>query len=180
MEPPDSQRRFFDAALELLASQGYGALKLAPLCRHLGLTTGAFYHSFESWQDFTDRLLQHWVSELTTRYADLAGAETDPRARTEVLLQAGVTLPHQAEAAIRVWAGTDPAVRELQDAVDAQRLEIVRDAMAAATGDLERADRLARTAMYLFVGYEQLQGARDPEALEWALRLLQGLALGED
>ncbi len=173
---PDPQRRFFDAAFDILATEGYGGLKLAPLCRRLGLTTGAFYHSFESWQQFTDALLDHWLQDRTLRLADLARAEPDPAQRVEMLLQVGVGLPHRAEAAIRVWAGIDPTVRALQSAVDSERLAAVTEAFEGVVKDKREAARLGHAALYLVIGYEQA-AAQEPDALEWGLRLLQRRAM---
>lgn len=34
---------YFETGLEILAELGFGALKLAELCRRMGVTTGSFY-----------------------------------------------------------------------------------------------------------------------------------------
>ena len=172
-----TRERFFLAGMEILAEDGYGGLKLAPLCRRVGVTTGSFYHSFESWQDFTRRLVENWRDERTLRAAELARAEVDPAERVELLLQQGVSLPHSAEAAIRVWAGIDPEVAAIQESVDRERLATVTEACVDLTGDPEASSDLARNAFYLIVGFEQSTGDHDVEALERFLRRLQERAL---
>lgn len=181
--PPEStasdltgpQLRFFQAAFALLAEEGYGALKQANLCRRAGVTTGSFYHSFENWQAFTEALLAHWERERTTYYGESARAEPDPSRRLDLLIRAALDLPHGSESAIRTWAGADPAVAEIQQRVDTARLVTVRDAMLAALGEGEdeHADRLARAAFYLLVGFEQSRVDDGPDALAWALRLVR-------
>jgi hypothetical protein len=52
-------------------------------------------------------------------------AEPDPRRRIDTLIQVGLTLPHGAEAAIRVWSSVDPQVYPVQAAVDQQRFDIM-------------------------------------------------------
>lgn len=169
--------RFFDAGMDILAENGFGSLKLASLCRRVNVTTGAFYHSFDNWQDFTRQLVEHWHTERTLRTAELARAEVDPEQRVEMLLRVGVSLPHSAEAAIRVWASVDPEVAKVQHDVDRERLAAVTDAFLAMTGDPEESADLARAAFYLLVGFEQSTDDHDTVALERYLRDLQQRAL---
>lgn len=169
--------RFFVAGMEILAEDGYGGLKLAALCRRVGVTTGSFYHSFDNWQDFTRQLVENWRDERTLRAAELARAEVDPAERVELLLRLGVGLPHSAEAAIRVWAGVDPEVGAVQESVDRERLAAATEAFAELTDDPYEASDLARVAFYVLVGFEQSTGDRDVRALERFLRTLQDRAL---
>jgi AcrR family transcriptional regulator len=170
------QDRYYVAGLQILAEDGYGGLKLAPLCARLGVTTGAFYHSFDSWQDYTTRLIDHWHTERTTRTSELARSQGDVNERIDLLMQAGISLPHSAEAAIRVWAGIDPAVAAVQEDVDRERLSAVTEAFEALIGDPESAAVLARAALYLLIGYEQSTGAHDVATLEWSLQQFRALA----
>ena len=173
----DLQRRFFDAALDLLAEEGYGRLKQTHLVKRMGLTTGAFFHSFAGWKDFTDRLLEHWHSERTLRVSEAVRAEPDAARQVESLLVSALGLAHASESAIRAWGGADPDVQRLVDQVDAERLAVVTDAFTALSGDPSRSARLATTALYVLVGYEQAASVRDPATLEWALRMLQASAV---
>jgi AcrR family transcriptional regulator len=183
MEPQGARRsdrtksRFFDAGMEILAEDGYGALKLAPLCRRVSVTTGSFYHSFDNWHDFTRQLVENWREERTLRATELARAEVDPAERVELLLRAGVSLPHSAEAAIRAWASSDPEVAAVQESVDRERLEAATAALEALTDDPFEARYLARAAFYIMVGFEQATGDRDVRVLERYLRNLQDRAL---
>ncbi|MGV9668166.1 TetR/AcrR family transcriptional regulator [Nocardia niigatensis] len=167
---------YFDTALELLSEQGYSALKQATLCKRLRVTTGSFYHYFENWHDFTSQLLEHWQAERTTQLVEAAQQHRDPLAQLDALLRFALALPHRAEAAIRVWSKVDPEVRSIQDAVDAQRLEVVAHAARAILDDEEEALHHARWGLYLLAGYQELDSGENPEALEWVLsRLLQEL-----
>ena len=176
-ESERTKSRFFVAGMEILAEDGLGGLKLAALCRRVGVTTGSFYHSFNSWQDFTRQLVENWRDERTLQAAELARAEVDPAERVELLLRLGVSLPHSAEAAIRVWAGIDPEVARIQESVDRERLATVTQAFTELTDDPYEASDLARVAFYVVVGYEQATGDHDPRALERFLRGLQDRAL---
>jgi AcrR family transcriptional regulator len=167
---------FFDAALEILGTHGYGGLKLAPLCKSMGVTTGAFYHSFSSWKDFTSQLLEHWHEERTTRLVELAQQLPDPLDQLESLLQATIALPHQAEAAIRVWSAIDPEVGKLQDDVDSERFAVVYQAFVKLVGDPDEAKAFSKAGMFLLIGFEQAGTMRDPKSLEWGLRMIKDAA----
>jgi AcrR family transcriptional regulator len=177
---PKSERtkdRFFVAGMEILAEDGIGGLKLAELCHRVGVTTGSFYHSFDSWQDFTRQLIENWRDVRTMQAAELARAEVDPAERVELLLRLGVSLPHSAEAAIRVWAGVDSEVAQVQESVDRERLATVTEAFRELTDDPFEAADLARAAFYVVVGFEQATGDHDVRSLERFLRRLQDRAL---
>lgn len=172
----DLRSPFFDAALGILGSQGYGGLKLAPLCTSVGVTTGSFYHSFSSWRDFTSQLLEHWHEERTVWLVELAQQLPDPLDQLESLLQATISLPHQAEAAIRVWGSIDPGVAKLQESVDADRFAIVYQAFLSLVGNHSEAETFARAGMFLLIGFEQAESMRDPKSLKWGLRLIKRAA----
>lgn len=170
----DSLRQpFFDKAFELLADQGNRGLKLTPLCRALGVTTGAFYYCFDDWQDFVVALLDHWLAERTTLLVGSAMLRLDPVARLEYLLGAVRELPHRAEADIRAWASWDPYVARVQERVDAERHRVVVDAFTHIVADRGLASRYADAGVALLIGFEQrIVDDDDADALAWSLRLL--------
>lgn len=167
---------FYEAAQDILSTDGYGALKLAAVCRRLQVTTGAFYHSFGSWQEFTDALLAHWRNERTTLMIEVIRRQSDPVTQLQVLAGAGSDLQHRAEAAIRVWAGVDPRVGEVQRQVDEERYGIVLEAMTALVG-AEHADRFTKWGMSTLVGYEQLSDHYAREDLFWSLQQILEVAI---
>jgi AcrR family transcriptional regulator len=152
---------FFDAAMRLLAREGRGGLRLAPLCRAVGVTSGSFYHHFGGWDGFVDALLAHWETVDTHRLAELAARETDPDDRLDVLKHLALTFPHEAEAAIRAWAHGDERVAAVQRRVDAQRRRVVADALEGGGLDPERAERHAALALAVLIGHQQQLGSTD-------------------
>ncbi|WP_181407574.1 TetR/AcrR family transcriptional regulator [Nocardioides sambongensis] len=166
---PKLRAAWFDAAYEILATQGYGGLKLAPLCRRLGVTTGSFYYSFANWPEFTDALLTTWLEQRTRQTVAIVNEYDDPVVRLGMLLEASTALLHRSEAAIRVWAGTDERVAAVQREVDHDRYQVVVEAMAALVGE-ERADAYATWAMSTLVGSEMLAATHGTEHLGWSLQ----------
>lgn len=166
---------WFQAANEILAGEGYGALKLAPLCTRLGVTTGSFYHSFDSWQDFTDSLLDNWLRERTLQTVEIARRHDDAAERLLVLAQASADLLHRSEAAIRVWAGVDERVAVVQRKVDETRHQVVHEAMSELVSP-EAAERYTVWAMSTLVGYEMIASDHDRDQLLWSLQTLLATA----
>lgn len=175
-EPRAAKVAYYEAGLHLLATRGYGALKLSQLCAQLGVTTGAFYHNFRNWKDYTDRLLQYWYDEQTARLIHLVLAESESIRRLQILLEVSSDLPHSAEAAIRVWSTIDPDVAEIQKAVDHERLDVVIKTYESIVGDHSTAVDMAHTSMYLLIGFEVAEPIRDLEVLRRALQSMIDLA----
>jgi AcrR family transcriptional regulator len=159
---------WFVAASEILAQEGYGALKLAALCKKLGVTTGSFYHSFDNWQDFTDSLLANWLAERTEQIIEIAQRTEDPVARLRMLAQAAFDFPHRTEAAIRVWSGVDERVAAVQRKVDDERHRTVVEAMVAIVGP-EQSEAYATWGLGTLIGYEMIADQHRREDLLWAL-----------
>ena len=174
-----SQESFFDAGLDILSERGYGGLKLAEVCHRLGVTTGSFYHYFSNWSAYTSRLVEHWREGMTVRVVEAVQAEPDPRKRIDGLVERGLTLPHGAEAAIRVWSAIDPDVHAVQAAVDRQRFDAMHDSAFQILQDRRQADLFAAWAVYLLVGYEQAILPPDAAGLRWLVgQLLDALDSG--
>lgn len=152
---------FFAAAMTLLAREGRSGLRLATLCRAVGVTSGSFYHHFGGWDEFVDALLEHWETVDTRRLAEIAGREPDPEGRLDVLKHLALTFPHEAETAIRSWAHGDPRVAVVQERVDGQRRQVVADALVATGVEPERAGRLADLALAVLIGRQQRLGTTD-------------------
>jgi AcrR family transcriptional regulator len=174
-----AQLRYLEAGLRVLANHGHAGLKLATVCETVGATTGSFYHAFPNWGDYTSALIRYWREEKSDRFIRSARDVTDPVQRLRFLIDVALQLPHESEAAIRVWASHDSAVRAIQIDADEERRRFISDAYFDAIGDRDRADRYATVAMYLLVGYENATH-RSRSALRWALETYFQQALAEE
>jgi len=175
---------YFAAALEILAVHAHAGLKQARLCAHLGVTTGSFYNYFASWADFEQEFLEDWLDKQTVQLSATARLEGSPRRRLEMLIDFACRLPHPAESAIRGWAYSDQAVRDVQALVDRQRFDVVADATAAILGPGEEAHRVAQIGIFALAGFQQTLPAQDVSALRWSLnwvltKALEDLDLGD-
>lgn len=174
-----SREAYFETGLDILSDLGYGGLKLAEVCSRLGVTTGSFYHYFENWSAYTTEMVTNWLRGLTENRVAGLRTEPDPRKRIDGVIEIGLGLPHRAEAAIRVWSAVDPKVRAVQEEVDRQRFEVLRDSAFEILGNARQAQLLANWGVYLLVGYEQSTLPPDTEGLAWiGAQLLDALDSG--
>ena len=162
-----ARESYFEAGLEILADLGLGRLKLAEVCRRLGVTTGSFYHYFTSWNAYTRELLSYWREDRTIKSAEVFRQESDPRKRIQAIIKAALSLPHGAEAAIRTWSSVDAEVHAVQVEVDRDRFKLCYEYALEIVGDTRQAEVFADWAVYLLVGYEQSTLERDPQIYEW-------------
>jgi AcrR family transcriptional regulator len=169
---------YFAAALDVLATQGHGALKIGLLCRTIGVTTGSFYHYFGSWDGFVEELLAHWEQEKTQRVFALAAAEPDPGARIRLIKKAALALPHEAETAIRAWSHINPMVATVQRRVDDERLEALRTVIMGVVPSRREADQLAIMGISLLVGLQQWRSPVEVRELGRVLDDYESLVLG--
>jgi AcrR family transcriptional regulator len=170
---------YFAAALDVLATRGHAALKIGALCKAIGVTTGSFYNYFGSWDGFVDELLAHWEQEKTQRIFEIAAAEPDPVARVRKIKKLALTLPHEAETAIRAWSHVNPMVDRVQRRVDRERLDAVRCVIAGVVRDAARAEALAVMGMSLLVGLQQWRSPVDTQELAGVLDEYEALVLAD-
>lgn len=160
-----SREKYFTAALEILTDQGFGHLRMTALHQRLGVSSGSFYHFFAGWDDFVAQFLENWI-EQTAEISAQAQRASDPFDRLETLRWLARSVPHSAEAAMRLWSATDPAVTTAQHHVDTQRLAIIREAVSAAGVTDAQADLLARHGLSIIAGWKQLSHPFDLQALD--------------
>jgi AcrR family transcriptional regulator len=159
--PTATPQAYFEEALRLLAREGRNGLRIGRLCAALGVTSGSFYHHFGSWEGFVSALLEHWEREETARLVELVNASDDALERVTRMKYLALTVPHEAETAIRAWAHGDERVAVVQARVDQQRRRVVAEALVGAGVDGERADRLADLTLAVLIGQQQRLGPTD-------------------
>ena len=160
-----SREKYFAAALEILTDHGFGQLTMTALHRSLDVSSGSFYHFFRGWDDFVHQFLQSWVQQ-TAEISAAAQKASDPFDRLEILRLLARTVPHAAEAAMRIWSAANPVVAAAQRQIDAQRLNVIREAVLAAGVAAPQSDHLARHGLSIIVGWQQLSHPFDIEELD--------------
>jgi AcrR family transcriptional regulator len=166
--PPEglNPAAYFEAAFELLAERGPDGLTIAALGQRLGLTKGSFYHHFGDVPAFVDALLAHWASEHATRLIARSESLSDATERFELLRGIAISLPHDAEAAIRAWSWSNDTVARVLHDVDQARLTHLTNAGLQAGLPEERARLMATISMSALIGLQQLERPVRAETVE--------------
>jgi AcrR family transcriptional regulator len=102
-----------EAALELLAEGGVGAVKIDRLCVRLGVTKGSFYWHFEDFEAYLTAVAERWGDDrdsIRSAFAELE--KLPPRERIAAMMEA-LFDPSEwpLDRAVREWARTDERVR---------------------------------------------------------------------
>jgi AcrR family transcriptional regulator len=168
------QQDYFDVALDILGKQGHEALTIAVLCEVLDVSKGSFYHHFGGWPGFMEALLNHWEQISAVQVAEMASRVDDPHARSGLLRKMSLAVNHDAEAAIRVWARSERVAEQVQERVDASRVEVLTDLIALC---LPRQDarRLAELAHATIVGTQMTSRPVSHQIMLRQFKLLDSL-----
>jgi AcrR family transcriptional regulator len=112
------------AALQLIAEAGLGALTVEALAARLGVTKGSFYWHFIGRSDLLAAALARWEQRTTTEAITGLSAVTDTRQRLSLILDAASQSPRSRSLyAALAEAAEDPVVRHSLNRVASVRIE---------------------------------------------------------
>jgi AcrR family transcriptional regulator len=146
-----------DAALNLIAEQGVGALAVEALARQLGVTKGSFYWHFRTREALLQAALERWEQYGEREIIGQIEAIADPRERLPELFRrvAHELHPHRVYAAL-LKALDHPLVVPVMARVSQRRTEFLHAAYTeAGMGPAEALNR-ARLTYAAYVGFLQL------------------------
>ena len=113
-----------EAALQLIAEQGLGALTVSTLAARLGVTKGSFYWHFAGRSDLLAAALDRWEQRSTSETIRGLDAITDLRTRLELMLDASAQPPRSRSLyAALAEAAEDPVVQRVLHRVAAARID---------------------------------------------------------
>jgi AcrR family transcriptional regulator len=169
-------RDYFVVSLEILGSDGHTALTAAGLCERMGVTRGSFYHHFASFDEFVDRLLEHWEQQYTSDPFALVQSLVGEESQLEEQLLLAQALPHAAEIAIRMWGAVNDRVARAQSRVDGHRRASVADYLHRIGLSAADAEVYADLAVSSLVGMQLLDRPVDAARLRRVLGEVQAQA----
>jgi len=112
-----------EAALQLIAEGGLGALTVSTLASRLGVTKGSFYWHFKGRPELLTAALTRWEHRATTEAMMTLDAVPDYRRRLEMMLDAAAQPPRARSLyAALAEAGEDPVVRQVLNRVATARI----------------------------------------------------------
>src|SRR5262249_40108615 len=113
-----------EAALQLIAEAGLGALTVEALAARLGVTKGSFYWHFSGRSDLLAAALARWEQRTTTEALTGLSSVTDARQRLRLMLDAASQSPRSRSLyAALAEAAEDPVVRRALNRVASARIE---------------------------------------------------------
>jgi AcrR family transcriptional regulator len=123
-EPTLTAADWAEAALQLVAEAGLGALTVEALATRLGVTKGSFYWHFQGRSELVAAALNRWEHRATTEAIAGLSAVTDVRQRLHLMLDATSHSPRSRSlyAALAEAAG-DPIVKRVLNRVASARIE---------------------------------------------------------
>ena len=169
-EPTLTEADWAEAALQMIAESGLGALTVDALAARLGVTKGSFYWHFKGRTDLLRAALARWEERATTDNMKGLNAIPDPRTRLELMLDASSQPPRSRSLyAALAEAADDPVVRQSLNRVASSRIHYLETCYRA----LGEPAPLARSrALLTYAAYRGLlQLAHEaPEALpkDWS------------
>ncbi|GLQ88119.1 TetR family transcriptional regulator [Dyella flagellata] len=146
-----------DAALNLIAEQGVGALAVEALARQLGVTKGSFYWHFRTREALLQAALERWEQYGEREIIGQIEALPDPRERLPELFRrvAHELHPHRVYAAL-LKALDHPLVVPVMARVSQRRTEFLHTAYTEAGMEPAEALNRARLTYAAYVGFLQL------------------------
>ena len=128
---------WIESAIEVLARDGLGGLRIEVLAKRCGVTKGSFYWHFKDRQDLLTAMLEYW-KEGRIRDIEKTTSVTPGREREQLHFAIDVYGASRnrkgmaIELAVRDWARHDPQAATFVEAVDLYRLECTRKLFVAA------------------------------------------------
>lgn len=150
---------WIDAAFEATIERGFEAVRVLSLADTLGVTRGSFYWHFTDHAELVSALMDRWYQRHLSMHKGAPEALTgDPATRILQLLDQTIAqsdkdrAQDRFEQAMRNVACKDPAVAQLLEQVDRDRLQLLQGHYLALTGDEHKARELAALLYLAVVG----------------------------
>ena len=181
MAPPVRIARelWIDTALDLLATEGPGAVRVEVLAQRLGVTRGGFYRQFAGRGELVDAMLDTWerrsIDDVRAR-VEAEGGDAASKARRAGMLTFSAEL-QPIDLAVREWARRDVEVAARLRRVDNRRMAYLRELISTMSEDAGDVEARALLAFSLMIGDHliaaDLAGGRR-RVLREATRLILG------
>ena len=148
---------WIDAARETLIEGGIRSVRIEPLARRLGVTTGSFYWHFKKLGDLLAALAQDWEARNSTGlFRAVAEAGPDPIGQVNALVDVWIEehdFSPAYDSAMRDWARQNGEIEARVRRIDNRRIAVLRNIFLALGYDAPEAFIRARVTYFHQVGY---------------------------
>jgi AcrR family transcriptional regulator len=183
----ESRTTMLNTALRLFSENGYDATSVAEICRHAGVSKGAFYHHFPSKQDLFLALMTTWLDGVDGRLQEAGEAAAGVQGALEnmAVMSGGIfdDLEGGFPILLEFWrqASRKPAIWSRAVAPYRRYLEFFAGMIQSGIADGDFKDTLdpeqtARILMAMAMGL-LLQASFDPEGVNWQETTRSGITI---
>jgi AcrR family transcriptional regulator len=152
-----SESDWEQGALDLIASQGVGAVAVEALARQLGVTKGSFYWHFPTREALLKAALIRWENQDTESLLGQVEPIADARERLcELFRRTGREAKSHVIYSALLRALDQPIVQPVMERVSQRRMDFLTRAYRQLGMDKRRAGQRARLAYAAYVGFLQL------------------------
>jgi AcrR family transcriptional regulator len=146
---------WIEAALEIMAADGIGGVKIQRLCDQLGVTKGSFYWHFKDLDAFLDAIADQWRhGEGTFRSRLDTALRSDPKSGLSEAVSTFLDRRlGRLERAMRDWSRTDDRARAAIKSADKRTFDALVSGFETLGFDREDADVRAKILFYAGVGF---------------------------
>ena len=155
-------------ALQLLVDEGVGAVKVARLCRELGVTKGSFYWHFHDLEALKKAVADRWCAETRVALSEMASlGDLPPLERIRIMATQLVDdRSWSVERALRDWARSDEQVAATIAESEQHVFGLVQDALEQLGHDSRSARMRAGLLTYAGIGFAHGQQSLPKPTLE--------------
>jgi AcrR family transcriptional regulator len=170
------------AALEIMATEGIGGVKIGRLCDQLGVTKGSFYWHFKDLDAFLDAIAERWREGQGTFRSRLDDAiAADPKGGLLDAVQAFLDKRlGRLERAMRDWSRADDRARAAIRAADKRTFDALVTGFETLGFGRTDADVRAKILFYAGVGFGDVGPIGDRSAAAQQLETLVELLTRSD
>ncbi len=155
------KRNWVLAARKLLIKKGISNVKVEPLAKLLGVTSGSFYWHFSRRQELYDAVLKDWYETNTAPlFNAVESAGDDPRQQYLAFFGVWVLerdFDPKYDQAVRDWARVSKKVAEVLGKVDQSRIRLLQKIYEGFGYKGLESEMRARVTYYHQVGYYAMQ-----------------------
>jgi AcrR family transcriptional regulator len=143
----ERKREILQAAIEIIADEGYGSLSMRALARASGMKLGALQYHFRTWEEMLRALVGYIAEEYQRAFESMGGDASPPRVREIAMFMlddSGGDLLLSDRLWPQLWAmeQVEPLVSDLLGEVYAEYVIVLEEALAAEGSQSPRAEAL--------------------------------------
>jgi AcrR family transcriptional regulator len=155
-------------ALALLVDEGVGALKVARLCRELGVTKGSFYWHFADLEALKKAVADRWCAQTRATFSEMAALDDLPPLERIRIMAAQLVDDRSwgVERTLRDWARSDEQVAATIAESEQHVFGLVQQALVQLGHDARNARMRAGLLTYAGIGFAHGQQSLPKPTLE--------------